>query len=276
MTFANILHRGPALVVSEREQSNRVWFERAKPTSESAALLHVDTRALLNVHALQSPNGSMLAIEGLSRHSATGGTEKGDDQWRRLHVANAEENDVIARRLREHFGLPRSVVEVGRVDLEATPGRFHGKLVRTWADWDRGFERSSFAGAWIDPPFPWTGKFRAEVTGLWLSQPSARYGHMGASPSTLVVFDFALLDKKGDEGWTIPSSNLIVRTATRDLVFEAHPSDDTLCRVRMHGRAIPMRYSRTRRHRSRGGKRSRGARSRRTRRVGAARDGPAF
>ena len=247
MNFANILHRGPALVVSERAQMNRLWFSRTDAAPETPPLLYVDRRAIVDVHALHRTNGSMLVLEGVFRHSATEGSVEGDDRWRRLNVATSAENDSIAQLLRTHLGLPRSVVEVNRRDLETNARAFHGKLVRTWADWDRAFERSSFAGAWIEPPFNWSGTFRAEVTGLWLSDPNESYGHMGASSSSLVVFDFALLDRKSAAGWTMPSDKLIVRTKPRQVVFEAHPSDEALCRVRVHGRAIPMRYERFRR-----------------------------
>lgn len=234
------------MVVSYRREMERLWFTDPHSTRDHALWL-TDSRCLLDVRATEHESQPALCLEGVFRHSASAGYAIGDDHVRFIVGGKREEYEAIAHMLRHRFDLPRAVIEARHHELLADPHAYHHKLIRTYADWDKNFERGQFGIAWLEAPFNWTGIFRAEVTGLWESAPGRGYGHLGAASANLVAFDFALLDVKRSDGWTVYTRKLKLETAQRVIVLETDSDRLTHYRLRHRGRPLPMYLERLRR-----------------------------
>lgn len=79
-------------------------------------------------------------------------------------------------------------------ELLANPARFDSQRVDVTGLWQYGFERSSFAGAWLERPAhaPFGhGTYRVRVVGIWHCGPS---GHLGGSPAELRAESIEILE----------------------------------------------------------------------------------
>jgi hypothetical protein len=92
--------------------------------------------------------------------------------------------------------LDDTLYDVTEADLRANPARFHKHRVRFTGTWKFGFECSDLAGAWVEvrkdckPRFLDEHRYstrRVTVEGRWMSKRDGRYGHMGVSPSKIIV-----------------------------------------------------------------------------------------
>lgn len=114
-----------------------------------------------------------------------------------VHLRCAPEDAENARAwLEEKLDLPVRFEPVGYDELVAHPQAFSGRFIDCRGPWTRGFESSSFAGAWVDAPadaeLPRFGTLEVRVLGHFehsLSRPA--FGHLGMSRSLLEVFDTA-------------------------------------------------------------------------------------
>jgi len=107
--------------------------------------------------------------------------------------ASASDATKACAAIDEALGLPRTPTRPKEVDLRADPARFHNAHVEVVGQWSFGFERSSFAGAWLSAPTafasgrPFVTK-RVKACGFWHAGPEG-YGHMDSFPAELLAYD---------------------------------------------------------------------------------------
>lgn len=95
--------------------------------------------------------------------------------------------------LSQRLGLPRRPEPVDQEELVESPRRFHGRLIETTGLWQRHFEVSTLAGAWLTNyaahrnPSSGTGDAPVRVTGIWEAAEGEVYGHLGMYPAQLLV-----------------------------------------------------------------------------------------
>lgn len=124
--------------------------------------------------------------------------------FRTFHGLTERDAQLAVEAIVTRYRLPRPLEEVSESDLLSDPHAFDGRHIEVTAAWTRGFEMSSFAGAWLTggPRMassrdhrPVTGLVRAR--GVWQSSRDGGYGHLGCSASCLVAYQSWLVEEPG-------------------------------------------------------------------------------
>lgn len=136
----------------------------------------------------------------------------------------------------EALGLPRTPTRVTEHDLRADPARFHNAHVEVVGQWSFGFERSSFAGAWLEAPIAFASGAphvtkRVRACGFWHAGKEG-YGHMGASSAELLAYEVVDI---------LPPPEVPKKVWLRDVLitFEQNGEFDEW-RILANGATLPM------------------------------------
>ncbi len=174
------------------------------------------------------------------------GDENGSQTERVIGPFRSEASAAAARDAVEAaLALPRVPQRVSAHELRADPARFDGMVVETTGPWSKGFERSSFAGAWLIGPLGSGASAGAgavvqvRACGFWHCKDDEDngYGHLGASRAELVAYEVAPLPPKPEAIAKVELDGVV-------LTFEQNGDYDEW-RVVAAGVPLPMLFKET-------------------------------
>lgn len=161
-----------------------------------------------------------------------------------------EHAERAATALRAALGLelPRNPTQVTEAELRANPLAYDEAHIEVVGTWDWGFERSAFAGAWLNPPdeTKWRreggGELKVKARGFWRAK-NRSYGHMGVSPAEFT--SYALVETAPALQATPPWTQVKAAWLGDDKVTFEQDGEFDEWRLLVGGRPLPMLYNGT-------------------------------